>query len=448
MIANVSNSTLQYPSTSRAWYTVALLTLAYILSFVDRQIMSLLIEPIKSSFALSDTQVGLLLGPAFAVFYVTLGYPAGILADRKSRKVIIAAGISIWCIMTALCGVARDFKHLFAARVGVGVGEATLTPAALSLICDSFPPDRRARPISVYMMGISLGSALAYLIGGPVLEPLLALPPLHVPIIGVMHSWQLAFVAVGLSGLLLVVFIAGIREPARHDLSQSLDVDSAREAFAAAFGYMRSRWQAYLSLTIGLSANTIIGYVASWNVVLFQRRWDWKIGDIGISLGLILLIFGPLGTLLSGAVVDRLSRAGYKDSAMRVTIVSIIIMVIFNVLYPIGDSPAMVLSFFALAMLAAAAASASGTVALVTMSPNQIRAQATALYWIAKNLAGLMLGPVSVGFLTDRIFGDLSKVGNSMAVASITFGSLGIAALAMGFRHYRACLAEPDRLRV
>ena len=167
----MNHLSVAYPSVGRAWYIVALLTLAYIISFLDRQIMALLIEPIKMSLDLSDTQVGLLLGPAFAVFYVTLGYPAGMLADRKSRKAIVAAGISVWCIMTALCGLARDFKQLFAARVGVGVGEATLTPAALSMICDCFPPDRRARPISVYMTGISLGSALAYLIGGQLISP-------------------------------------------------------------------------------------------------------------------------------------------------------------------------------------------------------------------------------------------------------------------------------------
>ena len=128
-----------YPSRGRAWYIVAVLTLAYIVSFLDRQILALLIEPIKQVLNLSDTQVGLLLGPAFAVFYVTLGYPAGLLADRKSRKVIITSGIAVWCIMTALCGLARDFRQLFAARVGVGVGEATLTPAALSMISDCFP---------------------------------------------------------------------------------------------------------------------------------------------------------------------------------------------------------------------------------------------------------------------------------------------------------------------
>ncbi len=444
MISGANSPAVPYPSASRAWYIVTLLTLAYILSFFDRQILSLLIEPIKRSFELSDTQVGLLLGPAFAVFYVTLGYPAGILADRKSRKILIAAGISVWCLMTALCGLAKDFKQLFAARVGVGVGEATLTPAALSLICDSFPHDRRARPISVYMMGISLGSALAYLVGGQLLEPMLAWPPLHVPVIGVLHSWQLAFVIVGLPGLLLAILVAGIREPARQDLNQSLDAGSAREAFAAALKYMRNRWQAYSSLTIGLSANTIIGYVASWNVVLFQRRWDWKIDDIGLALGLVLLVFGPLGTLLGGAAADRLARAGHKDSAMRITIGGIIGMVVFSTLYPIASSPAVVLSFFALTVLGGAAAAASGAVALVTISANQVRAQATALYWIVKNLAGLMLGPVSVGFLTDRVFGDPNKVGSSMAVTSVVFGAVGIAALVMGLRHYRACVEASD----
>jgi MFS family permease len=288
----MNHLSVAYPSVGRAWYIVALLTLAYIISFLDRQIMALLIEPIKMSLDLSDTQVGLLLGPAFAVFYVTLGYPAGMLADRKSRKAIVAAGISVWCIMTALCGLARDFKQLFAARVGVGVGEATLTPAALSMICDCFPPDRRARPISVYMTGISLGSALAYLIGGQLLEPLLAMPPLNIPVLGVVHPWQAAFLIVGLPGLVLAILIAAIREPARQELNRALEASTARQARMTALSYMGERWQAYSSLTIGMCANTIIGYVASWNVVLFQRRWDWGIAEIGVALGSILIVFG------------------------------------------------------------------------------------------------------------------------------------------------------------
>lgn len=431
-----------YPSTSRAWYVVALLTLAYIVSFVDRQIMALLIEPIKASLDLSDTQVGLLLGPAFAIFYVTLGYPAGLLADRKSRKVIIAVGISIWSIMTALCGLAQNFRQLFVARVGVGVGEATLTPAALSLICDCFPRERRARPISVYMAGISLGSALAYLIGGSLLEPLLALPPHVVPGIGTIHPWQATFLIVGLPGLLLAILIASIREPARQEVNRTLDASTAREVMLVALKYMRDRWQAYSSLTTGMCANTIIGYVASWTVVLFQRRWGWGVGDIGVALGLILLVCGPLGTMIGGLMSDRLARAGHKDAAMRVTIVSIVLMVIFSVLYPVVEPPSHALGLFAVMVLSASAASATGAVALVTVSPNQIRAQATALYWIVKNLIGLMLGPVSVGLLTDRVFGDAGKVGSSMAIVSAVFGGIGIAALVMGARHYKVCVTK------
>ena len=431
-----------YPSAGRAWTIVTILTLAYIVSFLDRQILALLIEPIKGALQLSDTQVGLLLGPAFAVFYVTLGYPAGLLADRKSRKAIIAAGISVWCIMTTLCGLARDFVQLFAARVGVGIGEATLTPAALSMISDCFPRERRARPISVYMTGISLGSALAYLIGGQLLEPLLTRPPIEIPILGTIRPWQAEFLIVGLPGLLLALLIALIREPDRQDVNRALDPGTVRESAVAALGYIRDRWQAYSSLTIGMCANTIIGYVASWNVVLFQRRWGWGIGDIGLSLGLALLICGPLGTMLGGMVSDRLSRAGHNDAAMRVTMVSIVLMVAFSALYPIAGAPYVVLGLFAAMVTAASASSATGAVALVTLSPNQIRAQATALYWIVKNLTGLLLGPVSVGLLTDRVFRDPQQVGSSMAVASAVFGAIGIAALVLGARHYRASVAN------
>ena len=163
---------------------------------------------------------------------------------------------------------------------------------------------------------------------------------------------------------------------------------------ATAWNYIRQRWQAYTSLTISMYANTAIGYVASWNVVLFQRRWGWGIGDIGLALGLTLLVCGPLGTMIGGALSDRLARVGHNDSAMRVTVVSIALMAACSTLYPIISTPSMMLLLFAAAMLAAAAAAATGAVALITLSPNQIRAQATALYWIVKKQTGLLLGPV------------------------------------------------------
>ena len=158
-----------YPSTGYAWYTVAILTIAYVFSFIDRYILGLLIEPIKADLGLSDTQIGLLLGLAFAIFYATMGVPIGWLADRQRRTWIVAAGIAVWSAATALSGLARNFTQLFIARLSIGIGEATLSPCALPMISDSFPRARRARAIAVYLMALSLGAGIANLVGGQVI---------------------------------------------------------------------------------------------------------------------------------------------------------------------------------------------------------------------------------------------------------------------------------------
>lgn len=194
-----------YPRAGIAWYTVILLTIAYVFSFIDRYILGLLVEPIKLDMQLSDTQIGLLLGPAFAIFYATMGLPLGWLADRARRTFIVAAGITIWSLATAACGLAKNFAHLFAARIAVGVGEATLSPCALSMIADSFPEKRRGKPVAFYSAALSLGAGIASLAGASVLAWSSTVEQISLPILGDVKPWQLAFIVVGLPGLLIAV---------------------------------------------------------------------------------------------------------------------------------------------------------------------------------------------------------------------------------------------------
>jgi MFS family permease len=197
---------------------VVVLTAAYIVSFIDRQILALLVVPIQRDLGLSDTQMGLLLGPSFAVFFALFGIPIGRLADRGTRRNIVAVGIAAWCAMTALCGLARNCLQLLVARIGVGVGEATLGPCALSLISDYFPAERRARPLGFYAMGVSVGSALALLIGGKVVAWVFAAPSLLLPLLGELRAWQAVFLVVGAPGLLMSLLMLTVREPPRREV--------------------------------------------------------------------------------------------------------------------------------------------------------------------------------------------------------------------------------------
>jgi len=202
-------------SLAYGWLTVGLLTIAYVFSFIDRYVLGLLIEPIKADLGLTDTQIGLLLGPAFAIFYATMGLPLGWLADRKNRVKIVAIGIAVWSIATAASGLARNFTHLFVARMSIGVGEATLSPCAMSIISDSFPPEKRSRPIAVYTMALSVGAGFASLLGAGVLTWAKSGGTMTLPGIGELMPWQATFFIVGLPGLILSVLFFLLREPAR-----------------------------------------------------------------------------------------------------------------------------------------------------------------------------------------------------------------------------------------
>ncbi len=206
-----------FPKPATAWTLTILLTLSYIVSFIDRQLLGLLVSPIKADLGISDLKMGLLLGLAFSLFYVTLGVPIGWLADRVNRRNLVIAGITLWCIMTAACGLSKSYGQLFLARVGVGVGEATLSPCALSLISDSFPPERRARAIGVYSIGVSVGGGLAYLLGGALVQAVADAPPIDWPVLGEIRPWQSAFIIIGLAGLVVALLLTMVPEPARHE---------------------------------------------------------------------------------------------------------------------------------------------------------------------------------------------------------------------------------------
>ncbi|MFY9571890.1 MAG: MFS transporter, partial [Blastocatellia bacterium] len=207
-----------YPAIGYAWYVVGVLTLVYIFSFIDRQILSLLVRPIRRDLGISDFQMSLLMGFSFALFYTFFGLPLGRLADSRSRRTIIAAGFTVWSIMTAACGLARNFAHMLLLRMGVGVGEAALSPAAYSMITDYFPPRRRATAISVYSMGIYIGSGLAFIVGGLVAGAASAQETWDLPLVGATRPWQVVFFIVGLPGVLLALLMYTVREPVRRGI--------------------------------------------------------------------------------------------------------------------------------------------------------------------------------------------------------------------------------------
>src|SRR3984885_4705783 len=226
-----------------AWYVVIVLTALYMLSFVDRTILSLLVGSIKRDLGISDTRIGLLQGLSFALFYTIMGLPLGRLADTRSRRNLIAAGVVVWSLFTSACSIAKSFWSLFFTRIGVGVGEAGLSPAAYSLISDYFPPDRLGVAISVYYMGVFLGSSLALLVGGLVVDTMARIHTVTLPLIGTIASWRVTFLVVGAPGILGALLVYTIKEPVRKNMLRSAQGVAAQLSFGQACGQMRLRWQ-------------------------------------------------------------------------------------------------------------------------------------------------------------------------------------------------------------
>ncbi|MCS5575183.1 MAG: MFS transporter, partial [Pseudomonadales bacterium] len=248
--------TVEYPPAGRAWYMVILLTALYMLSFLDRTIIVLLVEPIKADLGLTDTELSLLYGLAFAVFYTFLGIPIARLADRKSRRVIIMVGVSIWSLATAVCGLAKNFGQLFAARVSVGVGEASLSPAAYSMISDSFPTEQRAAAMSVYTMGLYLGVGFALILGGVVIDWVGEGTLTEVPVLGLLAPWQLTFMIVGLPGLLLALMMLTVTEPARRQST----AETSNISLTYAFKWFAVRWRFFIVFWLALTCLVFHSY--------------------------------------------------------------------------------------------------------------------------------------------------------------------------------------------
>ena len=447
MNQSASQDTQSYPAPGYAWYVVVVLTLAYMFSFLDRQILALLVEPIRADLGISDTQMSLLQGLAFGIFYTLLGIPIGRLADRRSRRGIIAIGITVWCLMTAACGLAKNFTQLFLARVGIGVGEATLNPSAYSLISDYFPRERRARPMSFYNMGVSLGAGVAMVLGGQVISWVYSQPQATLPVVGTLFHWQMVFILVGLPGLLIALLMVTVREPARKD-KVSLGKDKVADdviPVREAASFLWERKKTYGTLFLGMSVVTIIGYgYFSWIPTMFIRTWEWPISKIAFVYGMVILIFGPIGVNVGGWLADRWYNKGRKAAHMRVTLIGALILVPASTAVPLMPTPELAALMLIPATIGGAVPTATAGAALMMIVPNQLRAQTTAIYYFVINVLGLTIGPFAIAVFTDQVFRDESMLRYSIAIVSFSAGIIALGFLITNIKHFRNSVIEAD----
>lgn len=408
-------STIDYPPARRGWVLVGVLVAAYAMSFVDRQILSLLVEDLRRDLAVSDAQIGLLQGPAFGVFYAVMGLPFGWLADGYNRMRIIACGLLLWTLATVMGGLAESFGPLLVSRMLVGVGEAALVPAAVSLLSDSFSPPRRALPLALFTAGVSLGAGLALVLGGALVSLArggVEVVPLVGPWLAAKQPWQAVLVMAGLCGVPLALLILCLPEPARRHAPEARDD-------AGLWRLLHREWRLFLPLLGGSALLYLFSNALSaWMPSLFVREFGWQPAMVGLRMGTLILVSALAGNVLSGALATRLVARGQVNGTLKVMAGGAALMAPVAILAPLASAALPVQAGLALVYLAMSLCFGVATASFVAVTPGPLRGRMVALYLLTGNLVGLGLGPPAVALALEHIVGDASRVGLALALVA------------------------------
>ena len=435
------NNNNGYPSSLRAWITVAILMVAYVLSFVDRQILNLLVEPIRRDLAINDTQMSLLMGLSFALFYTICGIPLGRVADTRSRRGLIAVGILFWSAATAACGMAKLYWQFLLCRIGVGVGEAALSPAAYSLIADSFPAERRATAISVYSMGVYLGSGLAFLVGGLVIQFASAQGDVTLPVLGEVRPWQLIFLILGVAGVFFTLLMLAIKEPVRRGAGAGVAVPLSEVG-----RYIRANRRTVLLHNFGFAGLAFAGYgSAAWIPTFYIRTYGWDAGQVGIVYGSIVAVFGCLGIVFGGRLADWMAKRGRSDANMRVGLYAALGALPMVVLFPLMDTAVAASLLMAPTVFFLSMPFGVAPAAIQEIMPNSMRGQASAIYLFVITLIGLGVGPTAVALVTDFVFADDAALRYSLLIVTTLAVLMSIILLAKSLKPYRESVTRLEQ---
>ena len=436
-------ATEAWPPPRQAWYAVGVMTAALMFNFLDRGMLTLLVEPIKKDMQLSDTQISLVVGFAFVSFYAIVGFPIARLVDSKSRRAILGFGIAMWSGMTAACGLAQNFWHLFIARLGVGIGEACNGPATFSIISDLFPKEKLPKAISVLNLGFASGQGIALLVGGTVIGIVSSMPEIAVPLLGNVRPWQLAFFAVGLPGLIVAALMATVPEPKRRGMLVQGSTGAppqlpVREVLRFMFNHRR----AYAPMFIGLAVQSVMVWgIIAWMPSFFIRTHGWSVTRFGQVLGLINLIILPLGLMVGGVLAERLARSGYNDINMRLVALVAALTAPLLALFPLVGNPWVAVGMLAVQSFIVGWGIGPQNAALQVITPNQMRGQVTALYLFVFNLIGFGLGPTFIAVLTDYVFGSEDQLRYAMALAASVMAPLAALIYWSGLKAYGEAVA-------
>lgn len=420
----------KYPAAPYAWYVVGVLFLAYVVSFIDRQILSLLIEPIKKDLQLSDTMISLLHGFAFAFLYCLAGIPIGRLVDSSNRKRIIFIGIALWSTMTSLCGFAKNAIMLFLFRMGVGVGEATLSPSAFSMIADYFPRDQRAKATSCYAMGIYAGAGLAFMFGGLISQFSNTVIMNNQELLGQFKPWQLTFIITGMLGIPIVLLMLTVKEPSRKERLQSV---KGGIPFIEVIAYLWKERRIYAAIMFGPGTISVATYgLFTWGPAFFIRVYDYTPKTVGMTLGFMFLVIGTLSLFLAGWYADKQFRAGKLAIHIDIILVVSILTIVPALVLLFSNNELSALASIAIMVLFLPMQTGLVPTAFQLITPNEMRGQVIAIFLFILNIIGLGIGPVAVALITDYLFQNTLYVGKSLAIVQIISLIIGVYILQRG----------------
>lgn len=411
-----------------ALFVALALNLAYVLSYMDRQILTLLIDPIRADLGISDTAVSLLTGFAFVAIHSIMLVPVGHFADLYNRKRIVMAGIASWSGFTAACGFSTGYTGLLVARMGVGLGEAALIPPAYSMLADYFSRKNLQKAMSIFVIGAPLGAALALIMGGAVIDVISAHPPLHIPGFGELKPWQTVFVLVGALGVPVFLLFFAVREPLRKDMMAHGGVVVPKLPLGVALAFVKERRTLFLLMMSGLALVNITAYGAlTWLPTFFMRTHGWSPAEAGIRIGMISLVFGVAGPFAALWLSKIFHARGLDDATIRVTLTGVLLVLPAVIMVPLVNGAWSALVLTAPIFLGIYIVAGTIPTLIQTITPNQLRARLSGFFILVLNLLGLGLGPTLVALCTDFVFGSDRDLRYAMAlVFSVTMlaGSL------------------------
>lgn len=432
-----------YPGRRIAWTAVAVFLVLNTVAYLDRQLLTLLVDPIRADLHISDFQMSVLQGAAFVIFYSLCGLPIGYAVDRHPRRWIIFIGMAFWSVAAAAGGLAKTYWQLMISRVGVGAGEASLHPSVYSILSDLFPKDRLTSALAVYSTGAAVGGGLALALGGLIVGVASAAGAYQVPVLGLIQPWQMVLICTGLPGFAVALLVFLIPEPARRGRLAAVDGEHGRPK-RSTLAILNGQRGFYLAHFAGFTLFAMAGAgFTSWAPTHLLRTFHLPVAQVGLALGALSLVCMTGGMLFSGYVCDRWLRRGVRDAHLRYYALMLVIYAAAGITATTSRNLVLVLACIGVVKFMSFIPVAAGAIQITT--PNEYRGQVTATFLLAYNIVGFGLGPSLVAGLSDFVLRGENTIGPSLAILFAVLPPIVILLFVLGMKPMRRAVEAAEQ---